>query len=114
MLQYQLFVKAENCEFHQKMVFVLDFVLSPSQIRMVNALVNWMTAMYRKQLLHFLGIANFYRRFIQNYSQNVAPLHVLISWDSKVSWSLEAEAAFQSLHTRFSLAPIMQMSRPGP
>lgn len=113
LLQHQLFVKAEKCEFHQTTVSFLGLVISPGLIKMdpekVKAVLNWPVPTDRKQLQRFLGFANFYRRFIRNYSQVAAPLHALTSSNFKFSWSPEAEAAFRALLCRFSSSPILQM-----
>jgi len=57
----------------------------------------------------FLGFANFYRRFIQDYSRVARPLTELRKKEQRKewSWSLEAEAAFQELKKRFTTAPIL-------
>lgn len=78
----------------------------------VNTVVNWPAPMDRKQLQHFRGFANFYCRFIWNYSQVAAPLHALISANNKFSQYPEADAAFQSLLMQFSSTPILCMPDP--
>jgi len=57
----------------------------------------------------FLGFANFYRRFIQDYSRVARPLTELTKKEQRKewSWSLEAEAALQELKKRFTTAPIL-------
>lgn len=60
----------------------------------VQAVAEWPTPSNCKQLPRFLGFANFYRRFILNFSRVVAPLTCLISTKLKFTWSEEAEQAF--------------------
>lgn len=71
LLQNNLFVKAEKGVSSCPHLF-LGFVISPNQITMdsnkVAAVLDWPSPKDRKQLQRFLGFANFYRKFIKNYS----------------------------------------------
>ena len=73
--------KAEKCMFHEKTVTFLGFVVSEGNIRMdpgkVSVVLNWPTPNSVKQVQRFLGFANFYRRFVHNYSVVVAPITTL-------------------------------------
>lgn len=75
----------------------------------VSAVTDWPRPDSQKQLQGFLGFANFYRRFIWNYSSVAAPLTTFISTLWALRWSPEAEAAFSSLKGRFTSAPILTM-----
>ena len=83
LLENRLFVKAEKCEFHASTVTFLGHIIAQGQVRMdpekVRAVMDWPKPENRKQLQRFLGFANFYRRFIRNYSRIAAPLTVLTS-----------------------------------
>lgn len=68
--------------------------LDPEKIR---AVVEWPVLATRKQLQRFLGFANFYRRFICNYSRIAAPLTQLTSVKKPFDWSLAAQAAFEKI-----------------
>ncbi len=111
LLENGLFVKADKCAFHAQSVPFLGFIVSPEGVRMdpdrVKAVVNWPTPDSRKALLRFLGFANFYRRFIRNFSQLAAPLTALTSTKMTFRWSNAAEAAFTKLRGRFVSAPIL-------
>lgn len=78
LLENQLFVKAEKCEFHANSVSFLGYVVEKGQLRAdpskVEAVKGWPVPTTRKQLQRFPGFANFYRRFIHNYSQIAARL----------------------------------------
>ncbi len=78
----------------------------------VKAVVDWPTPDSRKALLRFLGFANFYQRFIRNFSQLAAPLTALTSTKMTFRWSNAAEAAFTKLRGRFVSAPILRAPDP--
>ncbi|KAI3373345.1 hypothetical protein L3Q82_006645 [Scortum barcoo] len=78
LLEHQLYVKAEKCEFHASSVSFLGFIVTHLiQIKRdpekVSAVTNWPPPTSRKKLQQFLGFANFYRKFIRNFS--AAPWH---------------------------------------
>ena len=55
----------------------------------------------------FLGFANFYQRFIKNYSGIVAPLTKLSRKDILFVWTTECQAAVDTLKTAFTTVPIL-------
>ena len=73
----------------------------------VKAVAEWPTPTSRKQLQRFLGFANFYRRFIRDYSRVATPLTKLTSVKIPFGWSPAAEAAFSKLKILFSSAPVL-------
>jgi len=111
LLENGLFVKAEKCVFHAQSVPFLGYIVSSEGVRMdpdkVKAVVDWPIPDSRKALQRFLGFANFYRRFIRNFSQLAAPLTALTSTATAFRWSNTAEAAFSNLKSRFVSAPIL-------
>ncbi|KAG1964568.1 retrotransposable element [Pimephales promelas] len=111
LLENGLFVKAEKCSFHAQSVPFLGYIISSEGVRVdpdkVKAVVDWPSPDSRKALQRFLGFANFYRRFIRNFSQLVAPLTALTSPRTTFRWSNTAEAVFTNLKSRFVSAPIL-------
>lgn len=78
----------------------------------VSTVTSWPVPESRKQLQRFLGFANFYRHFIRNYSSVTTPLTALTSSKVPYQWSPAADEAFQTLKSRFTSAPILQMPDP--
>lgn len=111
LLENRLFVKAEKCVFHAQSVTFLGSVVSAEGISMdpdkVRAVLDWAVPDSRVALQRFLGFANFYRRFIRNFSQVAAPLTALTSSKSKFAWSETAQDAFDRLKMLFTSAPIL-------
>ncbi|KAK3538390.1 hypothetical protein QTP86_001575 [Hemibagrus guttatus] len=61
-----------------------------------------------KELQRFLGFANFYRRFIQNYSSVAGPLTSLLQGKPRrLAWTDQAQAAFLHIKANFTTAPIL-------
>jgi len=55
----------------------------------------------------FLGLANYYRRFIKDYAKIAAPLHALVRKEQKWKWEKEQEEAFRKLKEVFMTEPIL-------
>ncbi|KAI3366542.1 hypothetical protein L3Q82_000675 [Scortum barcoo] len=110
LLENHLFVKKEKCEFHASQISFLGFMLKVGQVQAdpekVKAVTEWPTPTSHKLLQHFLGFANFYRRFIKNYSQVAASLTALTSPSCLFIWS-EMNQALSCLKTLFTTAPVL-------
>jgi len=55
----------------------------------------------------FLGLANYYRRFIKDFARLVALLHVLVRKEQKWKWEGEQEEAFERLKMVFTIEPVL-------
>ncbi len=86
-------------------VFVyLDDIMDPDKVR---AVIDWPVPDSRVALQRFLGFANFYRRFIRNFSKVAAPLTFLTSSKTRFAWFEAAQGAFDQLKGLFTSAPIL-------
>ena len=116
LLENRLFVKAEKCEFSCVTTSFLRYIISAGSISMdpekVRAVEQWPKPTDRKALQWFLGFANFYHRFIQNYSSIAAPLTRLTLSKVRFTWDQGAEEAFKGLKGRFTSAPILVLPDP--
>ena len=79
----------------------------------VEAVAHWPTPTSVKDLQRFLGFANFYRRFIRNFSTIASPLTSLLKGSpKKIIWNDSAERAFQKLKEAFTTAPVLKHPDP--
>ncbi|KAL0167369.1 hypothetical protein M9458_039213, partial [Cirrhinus mrigala] len=114
LLQNQLYVKAEKCEFHVHQTSFLGYHISHQGVKMDASFTEWPQPTTVKELQRFLGFfANFCRRFIRNYSMVAAPLTSLLKGKpSKLAWTEMASQAFASLKERFTSATILKHPDP--
>lgn len=82
---HKLCAKLEKCEFSSSQTEFLGYIVSSSGISMdpskVKAVIDWPAPTNVKAVQSFLGFANFYRRFIENFSAIVRPLSTLTRKD---------------------------------
>jgi hypothetical protein len=106
-----LYARADKCEFHSERVEYLGYILSPDGLSMaankVQTIRDWPEPRKIKDVQSFLGFANFYRRFIYNYSDIVVPLTTLTHKGTAFNFDDKARAAFNLLKDAFSSAPIL-------
>ncbi|MBW0592092.1 hypothetical protein O181_131807 [Austropuccinia psidii MF-1] len=111
-----LFAKASKCVFHASSVEYLGYVVSSDGLKMdsskVQQILNWPQPKNIKALQSFLGFANFYRRFIKNYSKKISALTSLLKKDSPFIFNEEALSQFQILKEAFTTAPILSHFNP--
>jgi len=106
-----LYTKAEKCEFHSDSIEYLGYVLSPAGLTMsdtkVKTIQDWPEPKKVKDIQSFLGFANFYRRFIFNYSDIVILLTRLTRKNAPWNFNDDCKIAFNTLKQAFTSAPIL-------
>jgi len=90
--KHQLCFKQSKCDFDMEEISILGVVVEKGQVKMeqekVKAIKEWKTLTRIKNVESFLGFANFYQRFIQNFSHTAKPLNKL---KGKKDWKWEDE-----------------------
>ena len=110
-----LFREPSKCEFHTREVEFLGFVIGEHGVKMdpgkVEAVTSWPTPKSPHDVRMFLGLANFYRRFIKDFSRMATPLTKLLTKErmaKRFQWDEGAETAFNFLKEAFTTAPILR------
>ncbi|MBW0582246.1 hypothetical protein O181_121961 [Austropuccinia psidii MF-1] len=94
----------------------LGYVVSSDELKMysskVQLILNWPQPKNIKSIQSFLGFANFYCRFIKNYSKEITALTSFLKKDSPFIFNEEALSQFQILEKAFTTAPILSHFNP--
>ena len=113
----QLYAKFSKCEFWLSEVVFLGHVVSGEGIfmdpRKVEAIVGWEQPKNVTEIRSFLGLAGYYRRFVENFSLIAAPLTRLTRKGVKFDWDDKCERSFQELKNRLVTAPVLVLSTVG-
>ena len=106
-----LYVKPEKCKWKVREVDFLGVVIGSEGIKMekekVKGVLEWPTPKCVKDIQKFLGLANYYRRFIENFAAIARPLHDLVKKDKKWEWMGKQGEAFEELKRRFTKKPVL-------
>jgi len=106
-----LFVKPEKCKWKVREVEFLGVIISPKGVEMqkekIEGVLNWPVPRNIKEVQKFLGLANYYRRFIKDFAKIAAPLHVLVRKEQKWKWEEEQKEVFGRLKRAFTTEPIL-------
>jgi len=85
-----LYVKLEKCVWKVRKIRFLGVVIGPDRIEMeaekVDGVLSWPQPKNVKDVRKFLGLANYYRRFIKDFTQVARPMNVLTQKDKKWQW----------------------------
>jgi hypothetical protein len=66
-----------------------------------------------KEIRGFLGMAGYYRRFIEGFSKIAGPMTKLLKKNTPFEWSKKCEESFQELKKRLTIAPILAVPETG-
>ncbi|GJW64544.1 putative reverse transcriptase domain-containing protein, partial [Tanacetum coccineum] len=109
----KLYAKFSKCEFWLREVQFLGHVINgkgihvdPSKIETVK---NWKAPRTPIEVQSFLGLAGYYRRFIENFSKIAKPLTILTQKCKTFDWGEEQELAFQTLKDKLCNAPVLAL-----
>lgn len=108
----QLYLKKSKCTFGATKIEYLGHFISSEGVGTdpvkIKAVEQWPTPANQKHLCSFLGLANYYRRFIQGHSIIAGPLTLLLRKD-RFTWTTEASTAFQTLKEALISAPVLAL-----
>ncbi|KAJ6808834.1 uncharacterized protein M6B38_165845 [Iris pallida] len=109
----KLYAKLSKCEFWLDQIPFLGHIVSGEGIsvdpKKVEAVKSWPTPKSVAEIRSFLGLAGYYRRFVENFSRIVEPLTRLTRKEEKFNWTEKYQAAFDELKKRLISAPILAL-----
>ena len=103
-----------KCKFATKEVKYLGFVITAGEaIRpdpdKIQAILQWEAPTTLRGVRRFIGFANFYRDFLEDFSAVAEPLHRLTKKNVPFQWDDEQEAAFTQLKNIFVSGPVLAL-----
>ena len=104
-------LKLAKCQFTQPSVEYLGYRVDADGLhaidKKVEAIRNAPAPANQQQLRSFLGMVNYYAKFVNNYSTITHPLHELLHNDAKWKWGKAQQNAFDELKDKLSSAPVL-------
>ncbi|GJR26515.1 putative reverse transcriptase domain-containing protein [Tanacetum coccineum] len=109
----ELFAKFSKCEFCLSKVQFLGYVIDSEGIHVdpakIESVKDWASPKTPTKIHQFLGLAGYYRRFIEGFSKIARPMMKLTQKSVKFDWGEKEEAAFQLLKQKLCSAPILAL-----
>ncbi|KAL0549247.1 hypothetical protein IC582_013728 [Cucumis melo] len=107
----KLYAKFSKCEFWLKQVSFLGHVVSKAGVSVdpakIEAVTGWTRPSTVSEVHSFLGLAGYYRRFVENFSGIATPLTQLTRKGVPFVWSKACEDSFQNLKQKLVTAPVL-------
>ena len=111
--EHGLSIKLSKCVFDAPCMEFLGMIIGQGEVRMdekkLDAIKEWKPPTSVKGIRSFTGFANFYRKFIPDFSNIIAPLNLLTRKGEPWIWTQLQQWAFERLKLIFLSAPVLQI-----
>jgi hypothetical protein len=112
--KHQLYPKLKKCEFFRSEIDFLGFTIDKNGKRpmsdKIHKALDFSAPKNKKQLMQFIGLANYYRDHINQFSIIASPMTDLLQKDMKFEWSDECQKRFEQMKEALSSAPVLRAS----
>ena len=113
----QFYAKMSKYHFGKSELHYLEHAMGKGGIKVdpkkIEIVAKWHRPLEVGQLRSFLGLCNYFRRFIHGYSTLVAPLTFLTRSTIKYIWTNECEPALENVRCALTHAPVLTLSKLG-
>lgn len=107
----ELTVNLRKCDFARATVTYLGHEVGGGMVRPIEAKVEAISKFpipkTKKELMRFLGMAGYYRKFCRNFASVISPLTELLRHNAKYEWSDLCNSAFCRVKTMLSTSPVL-------
>jgi hypothetical protein len=111
--QNQLYAKFSKCDFWLKEVAILGHVLTAEGVAIdpakIEAVKEWEQPRNVTDIRSFLGLAGYYRKFIENFSKIAKPMTNLLKKTNEFEWMRECDHSFQTLKQKLTTTPVLAL-----
>jgi hypothetical protein len=111
-----LYAKLSKCLFYQKQIHYVGHIISEEGIvvdpKNIRAIEGWPTPRNVSKVRSFMGVAGYYKRFIEGLSKIAHPITSLQKKGVKFEWTSYCERSFQHLKHLLTSAPILKIVDP--
>ncbi|GBG81561.1 hypothetical protein CBR_g32552 [Chara braunii] len=109
-------INAKKCNWTTTQVLYLGHVLDGDGIKpedsKIAAIRDWPTPRTLTELCSFLGLANYYRKFVRNFSTIVALLRRLLRKETTWKWDKDCTSAMKKLKQALIEYPVLKVADP--
>jgi hypothetical protein len=109
--EHQLYAKLSKCEFWINEVLFLGHIINKDglavDLKKVADILNWKAPTDARGIKSFIGMARYYRRFIEGFSKIVKPMTALLDNKVEFKWTQKCQEAFEALKEKLTTAPVL-------
>ena len=117
---HKLYAKGSKCQFGRSSVGFLGHVISERGVAVdprnlgskVAAVAEWAPPASCTDVRRFVGLTNYYRKFVRHFSTNTAPLTTLCSPRARFTWGDTEQQSFDALKAALTSAPVLRVWDP--
>jgi hypothetical protein len=113
---HQLYAKLIKCSFYQRQIHYMGNIISEEGIAVdpqkVEAIREWLEPRNVAEVRSFMGLAGYYRRFIEGFSNLAHPITSLQRKEKRFQWTEGCENSFQRLKQLLTSSPILRIADP--
>ena len=111
--EHRLYAKLSKCPFWLDSVAFLGHIVSAEGISVdsqkVEDILNWKPPTSVTEIRSFLGLAGYYRKFVEGFSKIATPLTRLTKKEEPFLWSEACQQSFDELKRRLTSAPVLTL-----
>ena len=111
--EHRLYAKLSKCQFWLDSVTFLGHIVSAEGVSVdpqkVEAILNWKPPTSITEIRSFLGLAGYYRKFVEVFSKIASPLTRLTRKEEPFLWSKACQQCFDELKGRLTSAPVLTL-----
>ncbi|XP_060962725.1 uncharacterized mitochondrial protein AtMg00860-like [Cannabis sativa] len=115
--EHQLYAKFKKCELRLEKVAFLGHIVSKDGVEVdpakIEAVKSWPKPKTASEVRSFVGLAGYYRRFVEGFSKIATPLTNLTRKQQKFAWTDKCEESFQTLKDKLitTLVCVFQLTK---
>jgi hypothetical protein len=114
--EHQLYANLSKCSFYQEWIHYLGHIISKDGIAVdpekIEAIREWSAPRNVIEVISFMGLVGYYRKFIAGFSKIAHPITSLQRKGKQFHWTEGCKESFQQLKQLLTSAPIMRIADP--
>eukprot|EP00253_Pinus_taeda_P033032 PITA_33032 len=114
--EHQLYAKLSKCDFYKEEIQYLGHVISKEGIvvdpEKIKTILDWPVPKDVADIRSFMGLAGYYRRFVEGFSRVAYPITSLHKKGRTFRWSSECQQSFERLKQLLTSAPVLSIADP--
>eukprot|EP00253_Pinus_taeda_P012064 PITA_12064 len=114
--KHQLYAKFSKCDFFKEEIQYLGHVISKDGIAVdpekIKAVMDWPIPKDVADVRSFMGLAGYYRRFVEGFSKVAFPITSLQKKGKLFHWTPNCQKSFEQLKHLLTTAPVLSIADP--